>query len=109
MIYIIIYILQKHPLLIRFKGRHHVSVRMVPCCVKSLNHEDAFVLITADEVYYYIPKFANVIEKSKAKDFATLVCQSGDLGTSAKTPVDAKKNKKFWKIIGEKLGPAEIC
>ena len=76
---------------------------MISCCVKSLNHEDAFVLITADEVYYYIPKFANVIEKSKAKDFSTLVCQTGDLGTSAKNPLDAKKNKKFWKIIGEKL------
>ena len=67
---------------------------MISCCVKSLNHEDAFVLITADEVYYYIPKFANVIEKSKAKDFSTLVCQTGDLGTSAKSPLDAKKNKK---------------
>ena len=39
----------RHPLLVKFKGRQRVYVRMVPACIESLNHEDAFVLVTAQD------------------------------------------------------------
>ena len=93
----------RHPLLIQFKGRQRVYARMVTCSHTSLNHEDSFVLVTPDNVYLYLPKLSNVIEKSKAKDFAQLVCQSADLGTTAKYPKPADEH--FWEILGGKIMP----
>ena len=95
----------RHPLLIKFKGRQRVYARVVTCSKESLNHEDSFVLITADEVYLYMPKLSNVIEKSKAKDFAQLICQSGDLGTAAKTPRPAESAEAFWAAMGGRIPP----
>ena len=52
------------------------------------------------DVFVFTPKLANVIEKSKANDFSLLLCQSGDLGTSARSPKSAESEPKFWEILG---------
>ena len=90
-------------LLIQFKGRHRIVVNSVPVAQESLNNHDSFILVTSKEVSIYLPKFSNVIERNKASDFAKVICDSSDLGTSAPAPLDAcSKNSAFWKTFGLK-------
>lgn len=54
-------------MLIKFKGRRRVFPKIVPCSNNSLSHDDAFILITENEVYVYLPELANLVEKVTLK------------------------------------------
>ena len=75
---------------------------MVPCSHHSLCHDDSFILVTPDDVFTYLPELSNVVEKAKAKDFANFICQTSDLGTSAKRPKNVVQNgtELFWNTLG---------
>lgn len=63
-----------------FEGRKHVQSRLIEPASHNLNTGDCFILIAPENLYLYLGKYANCIEKAKAKEFASYVLNHRDLG-----------------------------
>ncbi|XP_026670337.1 supervillin-like isoform X3 [Ceratina calcarata] len=99
----------KDLMLILIKGRRHVQVRLVEPVAESMNSGDNFVLVTKSEVYNYIGKYCNVIEKARGAEIALSIQQNKDLGcqtfqviTINEDKITCTKNQleKFWNYLG---------
>ncbi|CAL7943188.1 unnamed protein product [Xylocopa violacea] len=99
----------KDLMLILIKGRRHVQVRLVEPVAESINSGDNFVLVTKSEVYNYIGKYCNVIEKARGAEIAMSIQQNKDLGCQASQVITINEDKitstksqvqKFWNYLG---------
>ncbi|XP_078621818.1 uncharacterized protein LOC144888044 isoform X4 [Branchiostoma floridae x Branchiostoma japonicum] len=96
-------------MLLQVKGRRHVQTRLVEPKAVSLNSGDCFILVTPNIVVNWIGEFANVIEKAKSAEIASVVQAKKDLGCKASTLINLEeprkelhKAKPFWKALGGK-------
>ncbi|XP_066305316.1 uncharacterized protein [Branchiostoma lanceolatum] len=99
----------KDVMLLQVKGRRHVQTRLVQPKAVSLNSGDCFILVTPNIVVNWIGEFANVIEKAKSAEIASVVQAKKDLGCKASTLINLEeprkelhKAKPFWKALGGK-------
>ncbi|XP_076247383.1 supervillin isoform X2 [Calliopsis andreniformis] len=99
----------KDLMLILIKGRRHVQVRLIEPIADSLNSGDNFILVTKSEVYNYVGKYCNVIEKAHGAEIAMSIQQNKDLGSQApqvitinedKTTCSKSQLQKFWNYLG---------
>lgn len=98
----------KDLMLILVKGRRHVQVRLVEPVASSVNSGDNYILLTRTELYHYIGKYSNVIEKSRASEIALRIIQHKDLGCRAtkiitiedKISCSLKQITNFWQHLG---------
>ena len=99
----------KDLMLILVKGRRHVQVRLIEPIAESINSGDNFVLVTKSEVFNYIGKYCNVIEKARGAEIAMGIQQNKDLGTQASQVIIINEDKitcsksqvqKFWNYLG---------
>ncbi|XP_028934143.1 supervillin isoform X22 [Ornithorhynchus anatinus] len=98
----------KKLMLLQVKGRRHVQTRLVEPRASSLNSGDCFLLLTPHFCFLWVGEFANVIEKAKASELATLIQTKRELGCRAtyiqtieegiNTHTHAAKD--FWKLLG---------
>ncbi|NWS52655.1 SVIL protein, partial [Chunga burmeisteri] len=98
----------KKLMLLQIKGRRHVQTRLVEPRASSLNSGDCFLLLTPHCCFLWVGEFANVIEKAKASELATLIQTKRELGCRAayiqtieegiNTHTHAAKD--FWKLLG---------
>lgn len=93
-------------MLMHIKGRRHVQVRLVEPVFSSLNNGDCFILVADGQLFSFIGKYSNVIEKAHCKDICTQILRDKDLGCSANTynminekNLDTYNGKKFCKIL----------
>ncbi|KAL6422276.1 hypothetical protein ACFW04_010559 [Cataglyphis niger] len=99
----------KDIMLILVKGRRHVQVRLVEPVAESINSGDNYVLVTKSEIFNYIGRYSNVIEKSRAAEIALSIQQRKDLGCQATKVISINEDKlncmrdevqQFWKYLG---------
>ncbi|KAF3420188.1 hypothetical protein E2986_05710 [Frieseomelitta varia] len=99
----------KDLMLILIKGRRHVQVRLVEPVAESINSGDNFVLVTKSEVYNYVGKYCNVIEKARGAEIAMSIQQNKDLGCQTSQVITISEDKitctksqlqKFWNYLG---------
>ncbi|XP_013370835.1 PREDICTED: supervillin isoform X3 [Chinchilla lanigera] len=98
----------KKLMLLQVKGRRHVQTRLVEPRASSLNSGDCFLLLSPQHCFLWVGEFANVIEKAKASELATLIQTKRELGCRAtyiqtieegiNTHTHAAKD--FWKLLG---------
>ncbi|XP_043823188.1 supervillin isoform X16 [Dromiciops gliroides] len=98
----------KKLMLLQIKGRRNVQTRLVEPRASSLNGGDCFLLLTPQYCFLWVGEFANVIEKAKASELATLIQTRRELGCRAtyiqtieegiNTHTHAAKD--FWKLLG---------
>ncbi|XP_036892950.1 supervillin isoform X5 [Sturnira hondurensis] len=98
----------KKLMLMQVKGRRHVQTRLVEPRASSLNSGDCFLLLSPHHCFLWVGEFANVIEKAKASELATLIQTKRELGCRAtyiqtieegiNTHTHAAKD--FWKLLG---------
>ncbi|XP_024429327.2 supervillin isoform X4 [Desmodus rotundus] len=98
----------KKLMLLQVKGRRHVQTRLVEPRASSLNSGDCFLLLSPHHCFLWVGEFANVIEKAKASELATLIQTKRELGCRAtyiqtieegiNTHTHAAKD--FWKLLG---------
>ncbi|XP_062067103.1 supervillin isoform X2 [Lepus europaeus] len=98
----------KKLMLLQIKGRRHVQTRLVEPRALSLNSGDCFLLLAPQHCFLWVGEFANVIEKAKASELATLIQTKRELGCRApylqtieegiNTHTHAAKD--FWKLLG---------
>ncbi|XP_048665102.1 supervillin isoform X18 [Marmota marmota marmota] len=98
----------KKLMLLQIKGRRHVQTRLVEPRASSLNSGDCFLLLSPQFCFLWVGEFANVIEKAKASELATLIQTKRELGCRAtyiqtleegiNTHTHAAKD--FWKLLG---------
>lgn len=98
----------KKLMLLQIKGRRHVQTRLVEPRASSLNSGDCFLLLSPHHCFLWAGEFANVIEKAKASELATLIQTKRELGCRAtyiqtieegiNTHTHAAKD--FWKLLG---------
>lgn len=95
-------------MLLHIKGRRTCQTRLVEPSPLSINSGDCYILVTPARLSVWIGEFCNVIEKSKALDLATQICQKKDLGCkSCSEPVVIPEGKqesaagnRFWEALG---------
>ncbi|XP_011862595.1 PREDICTED: supervillin-like isoform X2 [Vollenhovia emeryi] len=110
----------KDIMLILIKGRRHVQARLIEPVAESINNGDSYILVTKSEVFNYIGKYSNVIEKTRAAEIASSIQQQKDLGCQAVQVITINDDKltcsrnqvdKFWSYLGvvdsEKLNIVE--
>nr|XP_050855846.1 supervillin isoform X1 [Vespula vulgaris] len=99
----------KDLMLIMVKGRRHVQARLVEPVANSINSGDTYVLVTKSEVYNYVGKYSNVIEKARAAEIALSIQQNKDLGCQASQVITINEDKitctrnqikQFWNYLG---------
>ncbi|XP_054027426.1 supervillin isoform X12 [Dryobates pubescens] len=98
----------KKLMLLQIKGRRHVQTRLVEPRASSLNSGDCFLLLTPHFCYLWVGEFANVIEKAKASELATLIQTKRELGCRASYIQTIEEGinththaaKDFWKLLG---------
>ncbi|XP_031843852.1 supervillin isoform X2 [Nomia melanderi] len=99
----------KDLMLILIKGRRHVQVKLIAPVAENINSGDNFVLVTKTEVYNYVGKYCNVIEKVRGAKIAMTIQQNKDLGTQATQVITINEDKvtctrsqlqKFWNYLG---------
>ncbi|KAM7176400.1 supervillin isoform 11-T11 [Macrochelys suwanniensis] len=98
----------KKLMLLQIKGRRHVQTRLVEPRASSLNSGDCFLLLTPHYCFLWVGEFANVIEKAKASELATLIQTKRELGCRASYVQTIEEGinththaaKDFWKLIG---------
>ncbi|XP_057400471.1 supervillin isoform X13 [Balaenoptera acutorostrata] len=98
----------KKLMLLQVKGRRHVQTRLVEPRASSLNSGDCFLLLSPHHCFLWVGEFANVIEKAKASELASLIQTKRELGCRAtyiqtieegiNTHTHAAKD--FWKLLG---------
>uniref|UniRef100_A0A8C5M522 Supervillin n=1 Tax=Leptobrachium leishanense TaxID=445787 RepID=A0A8C5M522_9ANUR len=97
----------KKLMLIQIKGRRHVQSRLVEPRSSSLNSGDCFLLITPLYCFLWVGEFANVIEKAKASELATIIQTKRELGCRASYVQTIEEGinththaaKDFWKLL----------
>ncbi|XP_061442436.1 supervillin isoform X5 [Rhineura floridana] len=98
----------KKLMLLQIKGRRHVQTRLVEPRASSLNSGDCFLLLTPHYCFLWVGEFANVIEKAKASELATLIQTKRELGCRAPYVQTIEEGinththaaKDFWKLLG---------
>lgn len=99
----------KDLMLILVKGRRHVQVRLVEPIASSINSGDNYILVTPTEVYNYVGKYSNVIERTRSAEIASSIQQNKDLGCNANQVITVSEEKptcsrndtsKFWQLLG---------
>ncbi|XP_033114401.1 supervillin-like isoform X2 [Anneissia japonica] len=98
----------KDLMLMQIKGRKSVQARLVEPIAKSLNSGDCFVLVTSKQIFCWQGEYANILEKSKAADFAQYTLTKKDLGCKATEVHVIQENKtkfgrpvrEFFKLLG---------
>ncbi|KMQ92654.1 supervillin-like isoform x1 protein, partial [Lasius niger] len=99
----------KDVMLILVKGRRHVQVRLVEPVVESINSGDNYILVTRSEIFNYIGRYSNVIEKTRAAEIALSIQQRKDLGCQATKVISINEDKlnctkeqvqQFWNYLG---------
>ncbi|KZC07403.1 Supervillin [Dufourea novaeangliae] len=99
----------KDLMLILIKGRRHVQVKLIEPIAENINSGDNFVLVTKSEVYNYVGKYCNVIEKVRGAKISMTIQQNKDLGTQATQVITINEDKvtctnsqlqKFWNYLG---------
>ncbi|XP_077280924.1 supervillin isoform X1 [Temnothorax americanus] len=99
----------KDIMLILVKGRRHVQARLVEPVAESINNGDSYILVTKSEVFNYIGKYSNIIEKTRAVEIASSIQQQKDLGCQAIEVITINDDKltcsrnqveKFWSYLG---------
>ncbi|XP_070156872.1 supervillin isoform X1 [Polyergus mexicanus] len=99
----------KDIMLILVKGRRHVQVRLVEPVAESINSGDNYLLVTKSEIFNYIGRYSNIIEKSRAAEIALSIQQRKDLGCQATKVISINEDKlncmrdevqQFWKYLG---------
>ncbi|XP_065729126.1 supervillin [Phocoena phocoena] len=98
----------KKLMLLQIKGRRHVQTRLVEPRASSLNSGDCFLALSPHHCFLWVGEFANVIEKAKASELASLIQTKRELGCRAtyiqtieegiNTHTHAAKD--FWKLLG---------
>ncbi|KAM9308207.1 supervillin [Gastrophryne carolinensis] len=97
----------KKLMLIQIKGRRHVQSRLVEPRASSLNSGDCFLLISPHFCFLWVGEFANVIEKAKASELATIIQTKHELGCRASyvqtieegINVHTPSARDFWKLL----------
>lgn len=97
----------KKLMLVQVKGRRHVQTRLVEPRASSLNSGDCFLLLTPHYCFLWVGEFANVIEKAKASELATLIQTKRELGCRASYVQTIEEGinththaaKEFWKLL----------
>ncbi|NWW51344.1 SVIL protein, partial [Pedionomus torquatus] len=98
----------KKLMLLQIKGIRHVQTRLVEPRASSLNSGDCFLLLTPHLCFLWVGEFANVIEKAKASELATLIQTKRELGCRASYIQTIEEGinththaaKDFWKLLG---------
>ncbi|XP_015263604.1 PREDICTED: supervillin isoform X3 [Gekko japonicus] len=98
----------KKLMLLQIKGRRHVQTRLVEPRASSLNSGDCFLLLTPHYCFLWTGEFANVIEKAKASELATLIQTKRELGCRAPYVQTVEEGintqshtaREFWKLLG---------
>ncbi|XP_015515749.2 supervillin isoform X2 [Neodiprion lecontei] len=99
----------KKLMLILVKGRRHVQVRLVEPIASSINSGDNYILVTPTEVYNYVGKYSNVIERTRSADIALTIQQNKEFGCTANQVITVSEEKstcsrndtsKFWNLLG---------
>ncbi|XP_069315078.1 supervillin isoform X2 [Eulemur rufifrons] len=98
----------KRLMLLQVKGRRHVQTRLVEPRASSLNSGDCFLLLSPHHCFLWVGEFANVIEKAKASELATLIQTKRELGCRASYIQTIEEGinththaaKDFWKLLG---------
>ncbi|XP_053428459.1 supervillin isoform X3 [Nycticebus coucang] len=98
----------KKLMLLQIKGRRHVQTRLVEPRASSLNSGDCFLLLSPHHCFLWVGEFANVIEKAKASELATLIQTKRELGCRATYIQTIEEGinththsaKDFWKLLG---------
>jgi supervillin len=67
-----------------FVGRRYVQVRVVEPSEASLCSDDCYVLITSTQLWIWIGKNSNIIEKARVQDLAGRVLKCHEFGCNAK-------------------------
>ncbi|XP_030055121.1 supervillin isoform X2 [Microcaecilia unicolor] len=97
----------KKLMLLQIKGRRHVQTRLVEPRASSLNSGDCFLLLTPQYCFLWTGEFANVIEKAKASELASLIQTKRELGCRAPYVQTIEEGinththaaKDFWKLL----------
>ncbi|XP_012821109.1 supervillin isoform X3 [Xenopus tropicalis] len=97
----------KKLMLVQIKGRRHVQSRLVEPRASSLNSGDCFLLITPHHCFLWVGEFANVIEKAKASELASIIQTKRELGCRASYVQTVEEGinththgaKDFWKLL----------
>ncbi|XP_044783988.1 supervillin isoform X8 [Bubalus bubalis] len=98
----------KKLMLLQIKGRRHVQTRLVEPRAPSLNSGDCFLLLSPHHCFLWVGEFANVIEKAKASELASLIQTKRELGCRATYIQTVEEGinththaaKDFWKLLG---------
>ncbi|XP_056375404.1 supervillin isoform X2 [Hyla sarda] len=97
----------KKLMLIQIKGRRHVQSRLVEPRASSLNSGDCFLLISPHYCFLWVGEFANVIEKAKASELASIIQTKRELGCRATYVQTIEEginththaSRDFWKLL----------
>lgn len=97
----------KKLMLIQIKGRRHIQSRLVEPRASSLNSGDCFMLISPLYCFLWVGEFANVIEKAKASELATIIQTKRELGCRASYVQTIEEGinththsaRDFWKLL----------
>ncbi|KAK3915554.1 Supervillin [Frankliniella fusca] len=105
----------KEIMLLQIKGRRHIQTRLVEPVAFSINSGDNFVLVTPSQVFNWVGKYSNVIERARGAEVALHIQQNKDLGFSGISPVitiseerttcTASQSATFWRLLGSLDGP----
>ena len=109
-------------MLLQVKGRRPCQVRLVKATPQSVNSGDAYILlnnlsINNSEIYVWLGRFVNAIEKSRASEVAQAIVQQKDLGCKAtriqtieeeKSTLNSGPNRKFWQLLGCENTPLKV-
>eukprot|EP00096_Caligus_rogercresseyi_P016403 TRINITY_DN903_c1_g1_i9.p1 TRINITY_DN903_c1_g1~~TRINITY_DN903_c1_g1_i9.p1 ORF type:complete len:1106 (+),score=344.08 TRINITY_DN903_c1_g1_i9:449-3766(+) len=98
-------------MLLQVKGRRHCQTRLVEPRASSINSGDCYVLVTLSEVFHWIGRFSNVIERARSAEVALHIQQVHDLGFKGSSRVitveDPSHNRKFWSYLSGGSEPME--
>jgi supervillin len=97
-------------MLIQVKGRRFCQPRLIEPSHTSVNSGDAYVLVTGSDVFNWVGKFSNVIERNRSAEIAQSILQRKELGCKKARRVHtieeerafgaSRAEKDFWAALG---------
>ncbi|XP_053569855.1 supervillin isoform X4 [Bombina bombina] len=101
----------KKLMLIQIKGRRHVQSRLVEPRASSLNSGDCFLLISPHSCFLWVGEFANVIEKAKASEMASIIQTKREIGCRASYIQTIEEginththgSREFWNLLSGQM------